>query len=66
MKVDISEDCADEIMETCLVQMYKDVKGYLKDGNAYHEDDVKAFKEVLEAMNVIGPWAVQDWKKRIK
>lgn len=66
MKVEISEDCADGIMEECLVQMYKDVRSYLKDKNTYGEDDVKAFEEVFAALKVVGDWAVQDWKKRIK
>lgn len=66
MKVEISEDTAEEIMEERLVQMYKDVRSYLKDKNTYGEDDVKAFEEVFAALKVIGDWAVQDWKKRIK
>lgn len=66
MKVEISEDTAEEIMEERLVQMYKDVRSYLKDKNNYGEDDVKAFEEVFAALKVVGDWAVQDWKKRIK
>ena len=64
MNIEISEDTADEIMEACLVLVYKDVQEYLRTPERWHEDDVKAFQEVFDAMKIVGPWCVENWKKR--
>jgi hypothetical protein len=66
MMIEISDDCIDEIMATELTQTYKQLKKDLKNPGQQHPDDLKVFKEVFEALKVVGPFYVFNWAKKTK
>jgi hypothetical protein len=66
MKLEVNDDCIDQILEAELVQTYKQLGQDLKTPKKWHEDDFKAFQEVFEALKIVGPFFVFDWKKKTK
>ena len=66
MKIEISDDCIDEIIAGELIETYKQLREDLKHPEQWHVDDFNAFQEVFDALNVVGPFYVFDWKKRTK
>ena len=66
MKLEVTGECIDEILSAELVQTYKQLKKDLKNPKQWHEDDLKAFQEVFEALKVVGPFFVFDWKRKTK
>jgi hypothetical protein len=60
MKIEIDDDCIDSIMQSAILNDYisltKDIKVAKKNPNAFHEDDVAAFKSVVAALEVLGGW----------
>lgn len=66
MMIEVSDDCIDQIMEAELIQTYKQLKKDLKKPKQWHEDDLTAFKEVFEALKVVGPFYVFDWEAKTK
>ncbi len=66
MILEVSDDCIDQIVEAELVQTYKQLKKDLKNPGQWHVDDLQAFQEVFEALKVVGPFYVFDWKKKTK
>jgi hypothetical protein len=66
MKIEISDDCIDEIMSAELIETYKQLRKDLKNPTQWHEDDRKAFQDVFDALNIVGPFYVFDWKKKTK
>jgi hypothetical protein len=66
MKIEVSDDCIDEIMAAELIETYKQLRQDLKRPEQWHEDDFEAFQEVFKALDVVGPFFVIDWKKKTK
>jgi hypothetical protein len=66
MMIDVSDDCVDEIIAAELIQTYKQLREDLKNPTQWHEDDLKAFQDVFDALNIVGPFYVFDWKKKTK
>jgi len=66
MKIEVTDECVDEIIGAELIQTYKQLREDLKHPEQWHEDDFKAFEEVFEALKIVGPFYVFDWKKRTK
>ena len=66
MMIEVSDDCIDMIVEAELIQTYKQLRKDLKTPNKWHIDDLQAFKEVFEALKVVGPFYVFDWAKKTK
>ena len=65
IKIDIDNDFCDEIVAGRLIQTYKSLKKDIKEKN-WGEEDLESFTEVVEALEVVGPWFVYDWKKKTK
>lgn len=65
MEIDIDNDFCDEIVAGRLIQTYKSLKKDIKENN-WGEEDTEDFKKVVEALEVVGPWFVYDWKKKTK
>lgn len=66
MKIEISDDCIDEIMSAELIETYKQLREDLKNPKQWHEDDFQAFQDVFEALKIVGPFYVFDWEKKTK
>jgi hypothetical protein len=66
MMIEIDDDCLDTIVAAELISTYKSLKKDLKNPEQWHEDDLEAFQEVLKALDVVGPFYVHDWKKKVK
>ena len=64
--IEIDDDCLDTIVAAELISTYKSLKKDLKNPEQWHEDDLEAFQEVLKALDVVGPFYVHDWKKKVK
>jgi hypothetical protein len=60
MKIEIDDDNLDGIIQGVLVENYVSVKDTLKNyknkKQYLHEDDVKVYVKVLEALEVLGNW----------
>jgi hypothetical protein len=65
IKIDIDNDFCDEIVAGRLIGTYKSLKKDIKDNN-WGQEDLASFKQVVEALDIIGPWFVYDWKKKTK
>ena len=65
MNIEIDDDFTDEITVANLAQSYVAVSRMLKE-DAWHEDDVAAWKELLPALEIVGNWYSVDFKKDIK
>lgn len=55
MKIEIDMETAEGITQRVLVSTYEGVKEFLEDKNQ-HPDDVKMFKKVMSAIEVLGGW----------
>ncbi len=64
--LEVSEDCVDEIVQAELIQTYKQLKEDLKNPGQWHVNDLQAFQDVFEALKIVGPFFVTDWKKKTK
>ena len=65
MEIDIDNDFCDDIVAGRLIQTYKSLKKDIKDKN-WGQEDLQSFAKVVEALEVVGPWFVYDWKKKTK
>jgi hypothetical protein len=65
MEIDIDNDFCDDIVAGRLIQTYKSLKKDIKDKN-WGQEDLESFAKVVEALEVVGPWFVYDWKKKTK
>jgi hypothetical protein len=65
IKIDIDNDFCDEIVAHRLIQTSKALKKDIKEKN-WGEEDLKQFQEVVEALEVVGPWFVYMWEKKTK
>lgn len=66
MMIEIDDDCLDTFVAAELISTYKNLKKDLKNPKQWHPDDLVAFQEVLKALDVVGPFYVFDWKKKVK
>lgn len=65
MEIDIDNDFCDDIVAGRLIQTYKSLKKDIKEKN-WGQEDLESFAKVVEALEVVGPWFVYDWKKKTK
>lgn len=65
IKIDIDNDFCDEIVAARLVQTSKSLKKDLKEKN-WGQEDLESFAKVVEALEIVGPWFVYDWKHKTK
>lgn len=65
IKIDIDNDFCDEIVAGRLIGTAKSLKKDIKEKN-WGEEDLADFAKVVEALEIVGPWFVFDWKKKTK
>lgn len=65
IKIDIDNDFCDEIVAHRLIQTSKALKKDITEKN-WGEEDLKQFQEVVDALEVVGPWFVYQWEKKTK
>jgi hypothetical protein len=65
IKIDIDNDFCDEIVAHRLIQTCKSLKKDIKEKN-WGQEDLESFQKVVDALEVVGPWFVFDWKKKTK
>jgi hypothetical protein len=66
MVIEIDDDCADAILIASLANSYVGISEMVKNGDAWHEDDVTAWKELLPALKLVGGWYSIDFNADIK
>ena len=66
MKIEIDDDCADQIIVKNLAWAYVNLKESLKNPESWHEDDVKHWKELIPAIKLVGEWFSVDFDAAIK
>ena len=66
MILELDDDFSDEITVANLAQSYVAISSMVKNENAWHEDDVAAWKELLPAMKLVGGWYSTDFDIEIK
>jgi hypothetical protein len=66
MIVEIDDDFADTIIVAALAESYVSVSKMLKSGDAWHEDDIAAWEELLPALKFVGGWYSTDFDADIK
>jgi hypothetical protein len=65
MKVEIDDDAIDEIMETKLLETYKNLTRDIKT-NSWGDENTEQFIEVVKGLELVGPWFVYNWDKKKK
>lgn len=65
IKIDIDNEFCDDIVAARLVQTYKSLTKDIEEKN-WGSEDLKQFKAVVNALNVVGPWFVYLWEDQIK
>ena len=65
IKIDIDNDFCDEIVANRLIGTAKALKKDIKDKN-WGTEDLESFQKVVDALEVVGPWFVYDWKRKTK
>lgn len=66
MMIEIDDDFSDDIVRVNLAECYVDTERRLKNGGAWHEDDVAAWKEILPALKLVGGWYSVNFDADIK
>lgn len=66
MILELDDDFTDEITVANLAESYVSLSAMMKSKDAWHEDDVEAWKEILPALKLIGGWYSTDFDKEIK
>ena len=66
MILELDDDFTDEITVANLAQSYISISDMMKNSDAWHEDDVAAWKELLPAIMAVGSWYSTNFKKEIK
>ena len=66
MKLELDDDFADDITRNNLAQSYVSILSMMKNGDAWHEDDVASWKVLLPALKIVGGWYSIDFDKDIK
>jgi hypothetical protein len=65
VKLDVDNDFCDEIVAARLIGTSKSLKKDIKQKN-WGQEDLEQFQNVVDALEVVGPWFVFDWKKKVK
>ena len=65
VKLDVDNDFCDEIVAARLIGTAKSLKKDIKEKN-WGQEDLEQFQNVVDALEVVGPWFVFDWKKKTK
>ena len=65
VKLDVDNDFCDEIVAARLIGTSKSLKKDIKEKN-WGQEDLEQFQQVVDALEVVGPWFVFDWKKKVK
>jgi hypothetical protein len=66
MILELEDDFSDQIVVNVLADSYVSMTSMLKNGIVHHEDDVKAYKEMLPAIKLIGGWFSTNFDAEIK
>jgi hypothetical protein len=66
MIIEIDDDFSDLIVVAVLADSYVNMKQMLKTGVICHEDDIKAYTEMLPAIMTIGNWFSIDFPAELK
>lgn len=66
MIIEIDDDFSDQIVVNVLADSYVSMKQMLKSGVVHHEDDIKAYKEMLPALETVGKWFSVDFATELK
>jgi len=66
MKIEIDDDFTDQITRENLAQSYVSVSSMLKNGDAWHEDDVASWEVLLPALKIVGGWYSVNFDADIK
>jgi hypothetical protein len=66
MIIEIDDDYLDAIIVAALAESYVSVSKMMKSADAWHEDDVAAWKELLPALKFVGGWYSVDFDADIK
>ncbi len=56
MIIEISDDVVDEIVQQTLLQDYVNLTADLKRAKTMHEDDIAAFTETVQAIEILSKW----------
>jgi hypothetical protein len=65
VKLDVDNDFCDEIVGARLLQTYRALSSDIA-SEAWGEVDLQQFREVVKALEVVGPWFVYGWDKKKK
>jgi hypothetical protein len=66
MILEIDDDFTDEITAANLAQSYISITGMMKSSEAWHEDDIAAWKKLLPAIKIVGGWYSVDFDAELK
>jgi hypothetical protein len=72
MKIDVDDECIDEIIAGVLIDCYvrckKNVKAFKKkkELTEYEKEDLEYSENLLPSLDVVGAWFVYDWKEKVK
>jgi len=66
MIIEIDDDFSDQIVVNVLADSYVSMKAMLKSGVVYHEEDVKAYQEMMPALETVGKWFSTDFTAELK
>jgi hypothetical protein len=66
MMIEIDDDFTDEITVANLAESYASISEMMKSNEAWHEDDLAAWRELLPAIKLVGSWYSVDFDKEIK
>ena len=66
MKIEIDDDYADAILVGVLAESYTTLKGMQKNPKAWHPEDVKHWKKLIPAMELVGSHFSIDFKAAVK
>ena len=66
MIIEIDDDFSDQSVVNVLADSYVSMTSMLKNGIVYHEDDIKAYTEMLPAIKMIGAWFSVNFDAELK
>jgi len=66
MKLELDNDFTDEIIRSGLAESYVSVSSMMKNGDAWHEDDIASWEVLLPAIKIVGGWYSVNFDADIK
>jgi len=66
MILELDDDFSDQVVVTVLADSYVSIQSMLKADDIYHEDDIKAYVEMLPAIKLVGKWFSTDFDAELK